>query len=614
MDAPGRYPPIEDYGVIGNCRTAALVSREGSIDWLCLPHFSGASIFAALLDAGRGGRFVLRPLDVVGIERRYLDDTNVLETTFVCATGRMRLTDFMTITPEAVAKTSPGPQHELVRIAECVEGEVVLEALYEPRPDYARHVPRLARRGRLGWVCTCQGLAAYLVSDIELAPRDASALAGRCTLRAGDTRHAVVTACEKEAVVFHPLGDATRERLRQTVDWWKQWSAQCTYDGPYRAAVVRSLLALKLLTFCLSGAMMAAATTSLPEKASGTGNWDYRYCWLRDSSMVLMSFIELGFDREGTAFLEWLLHATKLTQPRLQVMYDGFGETALEERELAHLEGYGGIGPVRIGNAAHTQLQLDIYGEVVLAAYCYVTLGGALDRYERKLLAGFGEVVRTCWRLPDQGIWEVRTKPRHNTYSKLMCWVAIDRLVRLDEIVPLGIDKAGLRDECARIREDIETNGYNAELQSFVGYYGGAEPDATLLLLARHEFLAHDDRRMLSTYRYIERRLGVDGFLFRYPPASGYEGLADADNLFGVCAFWRAEYLAGLGRLDEATRAFERLLGAATDLGLYAEEFDVKTKRPLGNFPQAFTHVGLIRAAIAIDAGRKAAESRGARA
>jgi len=318
--------------------------------------------------------------------------------------------------------------------------------------------------------------------------------------------------------------------------------------------------------------------------------------------MVLMSFIELGFDWEGRAFLEWLLHATKLTQPRLQVVYDIFGETSLRERELSHLEGYRGIGPVRIGNAAHEQIQLDIYGEVVLAAYCYVTLGGSLDRYERKLIAGFGEVVRKLWRCPDQSIWEVRGPLRHYTYSKLMCWVALDRIVKLHRLVGLGIEEEAFRTECEQIRADIDANGYNSELESYVGYYGGSEPDATLLLLARHEYIAHDDPRMLSTCRYIEQRLGVDGFLYRFPPGGDYGRVKGPENLFGACTFWLAEYLAGLGKIDEATRCFERLLDSATELGLYAEEFDVRTKNPVGNFPQAFTHVGLIRAALTLDA------------
>jgi GH15 family glucan-1,4-alpha-glucosidase len=456
-------------------------------------------------------------------------------------------------------------------------------------------------------------MTAYLHSNLDFQLSEEGTLVANAAMRAGDERIAVLTACENEVVVIHPLGETTHKRLQHTISWWQQWAARCRYDGPYRAAVVRSCLTLKLLTYCLSGAMVAAATTSLPEKDSGGGNWDYRYCWLRDSSMVLMSFIELGFDWEGTAFIEWLLHATKLTQPRLQVLYDIFGETDLRERELPYLEGYRGIGPVRVGNAAHEQLQLDVYGEVVLAAYCYVTLGGRLDRYERKLVAGFGEVVRRMWRCPDQSIWEVRGSPRHYTYSKLMCWVALDRAVKLHQLMGLDIDEAAYRSDCEQIRADIEANAYNGELESYVGYYGGREPDATLLLLARHEYIAHDDPRMLSTCRYIEKQLGVDGFLYRYLPGGAYAGTEDQENLFGACIFWMIEYLAGLGRVDEATRCFEQALAAATDLGLYAEEFDVCTKKPVGNFPQAFTHVGLIRAALAIDAARSSRPEGAAR-
>jgi GH15 family glucan-1,4-alpha-glucosidase len=598
------YTPLHEYAVIGNCRTAALVSLRGSIDWFCLPHFSGSAVFAALLEQSRGGRFRICPLDVVSAQHRYIENTNVLETTYQCRTGRLRLIDFMTISPEAACATAPQPQHELVRIAECIEGNVELDALYQPRPADGRHTPGLTRRGALGWSWMHKGIAAYLHSDLDFELSGDGTLAANVTMRAGDRKRAVFTACGNEAVVIHPLTEID-ERLQQTIDWWQRWAKRCRYEGAYRAAVVRSCLTLKLLTYCLSGAMVAAPTTSLPERDSGGGNWDYRYCWLRDSSMVLMSFVELGFDWEGRAFLEWLLHATKLTQPKLQVVYDIFGETKLGERELPHLEGYRGVGPVRVGNAAHEQVQLDVYGEVVLAAYCYITLGGRLDRYERKLVAGFGEVVRKMWRCPDQSIWEIRGPPRHYTYSKLMCWVALDRIVKLHRLIGLGIDEQAFRSDCDRIRADIEANGYNSDLGSYVGFYGGSEPDATLLLLARHEYIAHDDPRMLSTCRHIEKHLAVDGFLYRYPPGGSYDGAKDPEHLFGACTFWLVEYLAGLGKIDDATRCFERLLDAATHLGLYAEEFEVRTKGPVGNFPQAFTHVGLIRAALALDAANQ---------
>jgi GH15 family glucan-1,4-alpha-glucosidase len=319
--------------------------------------------------------------------------------------------------------------------------------------------------------------------------------------------------------------------------------------------------------------------------------------------------VELGFEWEGRALLEWLLHATKLTQPQLQVVYDVFGETKLHERELTHLEGYRGIGPVRVGNAAHEQLQLDIYGEVVLAAYCYVSLGGRLDKYERRLVAGFGEVVRRLWRNPDYSIWEIRGAPRHYTYSKLMCWVALDRAVKLHRLIGLDIDADGFRHDCDAIRSDIEANGYDSTLQSYVWYYGATEPDSTLLLLARHEYIAPDHPRMVSTRRCIEQRLGVDGFLRRFPQEE-----QDPENLFGLCTFWLAEYFAGLGDIDQATHCFERLLNAATPLGLYAEEFDLRTRAPVGNFPQAFTHVGLLRAAVTLEAASRDRDASGVRA
>jgi GH15 family glucan-1,4-alpha-glucosidase len=603
---PALYTPLQQYAVIGNCRTAALISLDGSIDWLCLPHFSGASVFGALLDHQRGGRFRVRPRDIVRMHHRYVADSNVLETHFECRNGALRLTDFMTILPEPACALGPQPQHELVRLAECTDGVVELEADYQPRPADAAHVARLARRGALGWTFSHAGTAVYLHSDMDLSPAGPGRLQGSLTMHAGERSSFVLAGCENEAVVIQPRGDAVRDRLQQTVAWWQSWARRCRYDGPYRDAVVRSCLTLKLLNYCLSGAIVAAPTTSLPEKASGGGNWDYRYCWLRDASLVLTSFLQLGYAWESRAFLEWLLHATRLTQPRLQVLYDVYGETALREREVGHLEGYQGVGPVRVGNAAHSQFQLDIYGEVVLAAYHYVTLGGQLDRYERKLVAGFGDVVRKTWRCPDQGIWEVRSQPRHHTYSKLMCWVALDRIVKLHRQIGLGIDEDGFRRACQDIRSDIEAHGYDAERDSYVASYGGSDPDAALLLLARHQYIAPDHPRMLSTCRYIEQRLGRDGFLFRYPPEP------DPENLFAPCTFWLVEYLANLGKIDDATRCFERLLGAATDLGLYAEEFDVRTKGPVGNFPQAFTHVALLTAALALE--KAARQPRGAKA
>ncbi|HEX7054313.1 MAG TPA: glycoside hydrolase family 15 protein [Burkholderiales bacterium] len=594
------FPPIGDYAAIGNCRSVALVSRDGALEWLCLPTFSSPSVFGAILDRG-AGHFSVRPRGAYTVSRRYVPETNVLETTFqVAGGGVLRLTDCMTLPAEPTADLQSlpelDPEHEVLRQVACVAGEVEVEVEFAPRPAYGRDKVRFVRRGRLGWqVCDCH-FGAFLNGDIELAPHERATLRGTARLRAGEERWLSFCYDESEVSVITPLGAWARRRLEDTIGWWRFWARQCRYGGEYGDAVLRSALTLKLLNSATSGAVLAAPTTSLPEAIGGSRNWDYRYCWLRDSALVLYAFFRLGFLEEGDGFLGWLLHATRLTWPKLQVMYDLYGETRLTERELTHLSGYRGSRPVRIGNGAHAQLQLDIYGELVAAVAEYVRAGGELDSSERAMLAGLARTVCRMWRLPDHGIWETRREPRHHTYSKVMCWVAIDRLRRLE----LGLDRASLERECIAIREDIEANGYSEVKRSYVGYYGGDEPDASLLLLARHGYCAPEHPRMQGTYDYVTRRLSRGGLLARFPTESVYDGVVGDENVFAPCSFWAAEYLANVGRREEAKALFERLLGCANDVGLYAEEIVAGTGEPIGNFPQAFTHVSLISAAMAL--------------
>jgi GH15 family glucan-1,4-alpha-glucosidase len=418
----------------------------------------------------------------------------------------------------------------------------------------------------------------------------------------------VFSACENDVAVLSPLGQESTDRLNATIEWWKRWCAQCTYSGPYVKQVIRSCLALKLLTFSLSGAVLAAPTTSLPVAATGERNWDYRYCWLRDSSLVLEAFMQLGFQEESRAFLGWLLHATAQTQPRLQVMYDIYGRTNLTERELHHLRGHNGIGPVRIGNGAHSQLQLDIYGEVACAAATFVAAGGTLDSTERKLLAGVGGIVCSLWSKADQGIWEARSAPRHYTYSKVMCWVALDRLLQIHRSLPFDTNVEVWVRERERIREDIDKNGFDTQLNTYVAYYGGKQPDASLLLLARHGYVAANDPRMIGTCSFIEKHLRTDALLYRYRPNADADGVDGEEGFFALCSFWLIEYLSLAGQRARATELFEQLLSFANDVGLYAEEFSAQDRSLRGNFPQAFTHIGLITAALALQS-----ESQGGR-
>ncbi len=600
----GDFPDIGDYAAIGNCRTLALVSKSGAIEWLCLPHFSGPSIFSAILDRG-AGHFAVRPAGACTAERAYVPGTNVLATTFHAAGGTLRVTDCMTLPPEPSGdlqtRVELEPEHEVLRLVECVSGEVDVEVSFAPRGDYGRFPLRFAKRGRLGWQCLRCPYGAFLQSDIELGVDGCEArLVGRARLRSGQSRWLSFCYDRFEASAIPPLGDGARRRLEATIGWWKWWSRHCRYDGPHRDEVLRSALALKLLTCATSGAVIAAPTTSLPEEIGGPRNWDYRYCWIRDSALVLDAFFALGFVDEGDAFLGWLLHATRLTWPELQVMYDLYGETRLTEKELPYLSGYRGSRPVRIGNGAHDQLQLDIYGEILAAVARYVDLGGELDVTERRMLGGLCRSVTALWRRPDHGIWEARRSPRHHTHSKAMCWVAMDRLRAIDSRIGLNIDRGILERECTAIRDEIERRGYNAALGAYVGYFDGDEADASLLLLARHGYIAPEHPRMAGTYRLIEAKLSSHGMLHRYPLDTNYDGIRGRENVFAPCSFWAAEYLANCGRRKEAEALFERLLGCANDLELFAEEIEAATGRPVGNFPQAFTHVSMISAAVAL--------------
>ena len=595
------YPPIGDYALIGDGRGAALVARDGSLDWLCWPRFDSPSIFAALLDSERGGRFRVRPVGPFQTERRYLPDSNVLETVFQTPGGAIALRDLMPVATEEEKRIALRPEHEILREVEGLRGEVAVEIVYAPRPHYGATQPELQQRGHFGLQCGADGAAIALGSDLPLEiAADGKSASGTGRIRAGDRTYLSLTYSAEGPGVVPLLGPAARDRTTRTDRWWRDWAGHCVYRGPYRDAVVRSALALKLMTYAPSGAVIAAPTTSLPEKLGGSRNWDYRYCWLRDAAFTLRALFDLGYREEGGAFLHWMLHATRLTWPELQVLYNVFGEARLPEHTLPHLDGYAGSRPVRIGNDAHGQLQLDVYGEVIDAAARFARAGGRFDRDTTRLLVGLGRTVCARWQEPDEGIWEGRSGRFHHTHSKALCWVALDRLIELHETDHLpNDDVARLRRERDGIRETIERRGYNEELGSYTRLLDGDDLDASLLTLPLYGYIDAAHPRMASTTSRIHERLGRDGLIFRYA-AGTTDGLPAGEGAFGICSFWAVECQARGGNVAGATAAFERLLGYANDVGLFGEEIDPDTGAALGNFPQAFTHVGVINAALTL--------------
>ena len=599
------YPAIGDYALIGDGRSAALVSREGSIDWLCLPRFDSPSVFAALLDMEQGGRFQVRPVGVFRTERRYLPETNILETTFYGQGGSFVLRDLMPVASEEVKRQSLTPEHEILREVEGRSGELEVEILYEPRPDYGRMRPSITRQGALGFRCETGGAVLHLQSELPLqvAP-DGHSVRGVARIRAGACAYLSLVHSVEGPAVVPMLGSAARRKVERSAQWWRDWASRCSYDGPYRDAVLRSALALKLMVYAPSGAIVAAPTTSLPEQIGGVRNWDYRYCWLRDASFTLGALFDLGYDNEAAAFGGWILHATRLTWPELQVLYDVFGKVRLPERELPHLEGYAHSKPVRVGNDAHGQLQLDVYGEVIHAAARFASRLGRFDRDTSRMLSGLGHTVCKRWREPDEGIWEGRAGRFHHTHSKVLCWVAFDRLIAMHEAHHLDVSDGSIdlfranRDE---IRAAIETHGYNEKLGSYTRVFDGDDLDASLLTLPLYNYIEGTHPRMRSTCARIHERLGRDSLVYRYERGTD-DGLPTGEGAFGICSFWAVECQARGGNVAAATRAFEQLLVYGNDVGLFAEEIDPETGAALGNFPQAFTHVGLINAALTLGA------------
>jgi GH15 family glucan-1,4-alpha-glucosidase len=604
-------PKIQDYAVIGDGRSVALVSRGGSIDWLCWPRFDSPSVFGGLLDQRVGGTWNITPTEAATVERRYIDHTNVLETRFQTAMGAIVLTDFMPAASEEQKRRMLWPEHELIRKVECEQGEIEIQFHFNPRPDYGRARVSIREFGALGLRFEMGASLLFLRSDVVLAPTTVGGVSAQIRLKAGEAVAFSLTYSVEGPAVLPPLGEFVSEKLALTVEWWQRWAGRIRYSGPYREQVMRSALTLKLMSFAPSGAIIAAPTTSLPARIGGDLNWDYRFCWLRDGAFTARALYGLGYEEEGAAFVSWLLNATRLTQPELRVIYDVYGESSPDETELGQLQGYAGSSPVRIGNAARDQLQLDLYGEVIEAVAYFVRREGSLDRSTQKVLRQFGDYICGRWQEPDNGIWEPRGARQHFTHSRLLCWVALDRLLEMHSQGQLGgISAAAYADHRARIRRDIEDRGWNPKLASYTQVLGGDTFDATGLLLAFHGFEEPSSQRMGSTFRKIQERLGAGpALLYRYEQSS-----KDGEGAFAICSFWIADFLArGGGTLKEAHREFSQTCSYANDLGLFAEEVDPKSGDALGNFPQAYTHVGLINAALSLVEREERDQERNAR-
>jgi GH15 family glucan-1,4-alpha-glucosidase len=587
------YAPIRDYAVIGDGRTAAVVALDGTIDWLCLPDLDSPSVFAAALDATRGGSFCLLPEAPFEAEHRYEPDSNVLQRTFTTAAGVVRVTDAMLLPGSEL-----GPARELARRVDGLAGAVRMRWQVEPRFEYGRLQASIGMRSGVP-VATSGRLALAVANWNAGEPQcEPGSISGRFQLAAGESALLALCAAYQEPLVL-PTRGQVEERLDATRTFWRDWAAARAYAGPWREAVVRSALELKLLMYAPSGAIAAAATASFPERVGGERNWDYRFCWVRDAAFTLAGLLNVGCSHEADAFFWWLLHASQLTHPRLQVLYRLDGRTDASEETLA-LSGYANSRPVRIGNHAVAQRQLDIYGDYMQTAWLYQRAGGRLDADTARRLAETADLVFRIWREPDSGIWEVRSAPTHFTQSKMMCWVALDRAIDLANagFIPAR-NAARWRAEAASIREFVERHCWSERLHSYVRFAGGEELDASLLLAAA---LGYDDpreKRLGSTIDAIRRELGHGPLLDRY---TGEDGLSGREGSFVCCSFWLVEAMARAGRTEEAATLMDELVGLANDVGLYSEEIEPRSGEFLGNLPQALVHLALISAATAIAA------------
>jgi len=600
MDQPKPpYQPLENYGMIGNLHTAALVGINGSIDWCCLPHFNSPSIFGSLLDSQKGGYCKISPTGPKDRKQFYLSDSNILITRFLSPEGVGEIVDFMPVPKNPTLDTK---ENDIYRIVRVVRGTLSFNMECFPAFNYARASHRITRREQD--VLFESGKVSLMVRSRIPLHIENTGVTSSFTLKADESAEFILRFAEKNILldpdhILPPAEDA----LKDTLNYWRTWISKLEYKGRWREMVTRSALVLKMLTFAPTGATVAAATTSLPEVIGGHRNWDYRCTWIRDSSFILHGLLRLGFTEEVDSFMKWLeARMTELNPDgSLQVVYGLQGEHNLTEKTLPHLDGYLGSKPVRIGNAADEQKQLDIYGELMDLVFLYDQSGSPISYDLWMNLRRLLNYVCAHWREKDKGIWEVRNAPQHFVYSKVMCWVALDRGLRIAEKRSFPTDRRLWAKTRDAIYEEVMTKGWNAKHNTFVQYYGTAATDASSLVMPLVKFISPTDPRMISTLARIKETLVSDSLVYRYEIGKGIgDGLSGREGTFSMCTFWYAETLARSGQLQEARWTFEKMLGYASPLGLYAEEIGPSGKQ-MGNFPQAFTHVGLISAAYTLD-------------
>jgi GH15 family glucan-1,4-alpha-glucosidase len=585
--------PIEDYALIGDCTTAALVSRGGAIDWLCWPRFDSGACFAALLGTPENGSWRIAAADPEArVQRSYRKATMILETVFTSAAGEVVVTDFM---PVGLRDST------VVRLVRGRRGRMEMRMRLALRFDYGATLPWITRLADGGGIVAIAGPdMAVLRTPVHLQAADATATAS-FAVDAGVVVPFVLTHAPSHLKPPKPLDSLAA--LAETETFWTRWCRRGTYQGPYEQPVRRSLLTLKALTYHPTGGIVAAPTTSLPEQLGGTRNWDYRYCWLRDATLTLLAFMQAGYFEEAQAWRDWLQRSIAGSPQQIQIMYGLAGERRLAEWEVPWLPGYQGAAPVRIGNAASAQLQLDVYGEVLDALY-QARVGGLVGTPESwDLQQALVHQLEQVWQRPDEGIWEVRGGPQHFTFSKVMAWVTLDRAVRSAEAFGLPGPLDRWRALRAEMHDLICARAFDGERNCFVQSFGSRALDASLLMLPLVGFLPPDDPRMRATVAAIERDLMPDGFVRRYDTSGGTDGLPPGEGAFLACSFWLAENYVLQGRREEAKSLFERLLSLRNDVGLLAEEYDPRTGRHLGNFPQAFSHVALVDSAFALGGG-----------